>query len=82
MPRQEWTGIQPMGEVFLLTFLFIGLVRDDDYSLRWNVSLCRDILLKTGLETVCNRDERLPYRWQGLRIQFNLGGAVEQHPLE
>jgi len=28
MPRQEWGGIEPMGEVFLLTFLFIGLVRD------------------------------------------------------
>ena len=27
MPRQEWVGIEPMGEVFLLTFLFIGLVR-------------------------------------------------------
>jgi hypothetical protein len=25
MPRQEWAGIEPMGEVFLLTFLFIGL---------------------------------------------------------
>ena len=25
MPRQEWVGIEPMGEVFLLTFLFIGL---------------------------------------------------------
>jgi hypothetical protein len=27
MPRQEWVGIEPMGEVFLLTFLFIGLFR-------------------------------------------------------
>jgi hypothetical protein len=32
MPRQEWVGIEPMGEVFLLTFLFIGLVRVADYS--------------------------------------------------
>ena len=32
MPRQEWVGIEPMGEVFLLTFLFIGLVREADYT--------------------------------------------------
>src|ERR1700682_220849 len=25
MPRQEWGGIEPMGKIFLLTFLFIGL---------------------------------------------------------
>ena len=31
MPRQEWVGIEPMGEVFLLTFLFIGLVRIADF---------------------------------------------------
>jgi hypothetical protein len=24
MPRQEWGGIEPMGKIFLLTFLFIG----------------------------------------------------------
>jgi hypothetical protein len=24
MPRQEWGGIEPMGRIFLLTFLFIG----------------------------------------------------------
>ena len=35
MPRQEWTGIQPMGEVFLLTFLFIGLVRKADITATW-----------------------------------------------
>jgi hypothetical protein len=35
MPRQEWVGIEPMGEVFLLTFLFIGLVREADYTLKW-----------------------------------------------
>jgi len=38
MPRQEWVGIEPMGEVFLLTFLFIGLVRDGDFSSRWKVT--------------------------------------------
>jgi|HubBroStandDraft_5_1064220.scaffolds.fasta_scaffold10641_7 hypothetical protein len=54
----------------------------DDARVGGLARLCHDIPLKTGLETVCNRDERLPYRWQGLRIQFNLGGAVEQHPLE
>jgi hypothetical protein len=27
MPRQEWAGIELMGGVFLLTFLFIGLGR-------------------------------------------------------
>ena len=32
MPRQEWGGIEPMGEVFLLTFLFIGLVRAAGYT--------------------------------------------------
>jgi hypothetical protein len=30
MPRQEWGGIEPMGKIFLLTFLFIGLA---DFSL-------------------------------------------------
>jgi hypothetical protein len=35
MPRQEWVGIEPMGEVFLLTFLFIGLVRNGDYRDKW-----------------------------------------------
>jgi hypothetical protein len=34
MPRQEWGGIEPMGEVFLLTFLFIGLVREG-YRDKW-----------------------------------------------
>jgi hypothetical protein len=38
MPRQEWVGIEPMGEVFLLTFLFIGLVRYGDFSAMWLVS--------------------------------------------
>ena len=37
MPRQEWAGIEPMGELFLLTFLFIGLVRDADYSAKWKI---------------------------------------------
>src|SRR5712691_3236147 len=32
MPRQEWVGIEPMGEGFLLTFLFIGLVRKVGYA--------------------------------------------------
>src|SRR5260370_38797126 len=27
MPRQEWGGIEPMGKIFLLTFLFIGRTR-------------------------------------------------------
>ena len=38
MPRQEWVGIEPMGEVFLLTFLLIGLVRDGDFSSKWKVT--------------------------------------------
>ena len=41
MPRQEWGGIEPMGEVFLLTFLFIGLVREGDYSAMWLAFHCR-----------------------------------------
>jgi hypothetical protein len=47
MPRQEWVGIEPMGEVFLLTFLFIGLGRIVAIS-----DTCRFIghLLKTQID--------------------------------
>jgi hypothetical protein len=38
MPRQEWVGIEPMGEVFLLTFLFIGLVRDARFTDKWRIT--------------------------------------------
>ena len=41
MPRQEWGGIEPMGEVFLLTFLFIGLVRKADYTDMWVAFQCQ-----------------------------------------
>jgi len=43
MPRQEWGGIEPMGEVFLLTFLFIGLVREADYSAMCQLPVCRPL---------------------------------------
>jgi hypothetical protein len=31
---RQYAGIEPMGEVFLLTFLFIGLGREADSSIR------------------------------------------------
>jgi hypothetical protein len=43
MPRQEWGGIEPMGEVFLLTFLFIGLVRVGDYPDMWIAFHCQRV---------------------------------------
>jgi hypothetical protein len=42
MPRQEWGGIEPMGELFLLTFLFIGLCRPRVSTERPRDGLSRD----------------------------------------
>jgi hypothetical protein len=39
MPSHEWGGIEPMGKIFLLTFLFIGLA---DWLEQFYVQKCID----------------------------------------
>src|SRR5258708_14019982 len=49
MPRQEWVGIEPMGEVFLLTFLFIGLSDSSGTFMRaWRPKPSPAVLLLVG----------------------------------
>ena len=63
MPRQQWDGIEPMGEVFLLTFLFIGLVRFQlrlpEFEIRSSTALgaLAGHLLRSGGESLLPRDE-------------------------
>jgi hypothetical protein len=64
MPRQEWGGIEPMGEVFLLTFLFIGLVRVADFSSKCKLLDCRPSTRKGSVLLHFNHIATVSTRWR------------------